>query len=108
MKITVRHSDGNPGKRPAILVETLLQRVLAPFLKSIDSIEVTLEPPARGSEEQIEVRCYFTVKLLPDGCIQADASDCDDILAIYRTAEKVKFYLDQRLRSAKKRYGPEK
>jgi len=45
----------------------------------------------------------MTVKLLSDGSVQADASDCEDILAVYRTADKVKFFLEQRFKSAKKR-----
>ena len=81
--------------------EKLLQRVLEPYTRRIDSIEVKLEASA-GAAGRSDYRCTLTVKLLPVGSVQAEAGDFDDILAIYRAADKVNFLLEQRLRPAKK------
>ena len=102
MKIMVRHPDRASDGRLAIHAEKLLRRVLDCYCSLIEFVEVRLEMPATVAGRP-DYRCTMTVKLLSDGSVQAEASDCEDILAVYRTADKVKFFLEQRLKSAKKR-----
>ena len=102
MRIKVRHPDENAESKLTIHAEKLLQRVLDPYNRRIDAIEVRLEAAA-GTAGRPVYRCTLTVKLLAEGSVQAEASDCGDILALYRAADKVNFLLEQRLRPAKKR-----
>lgn len=100
MKILVRHPDGDSGGRLALHAEKLLRRILDDSCLSIDLIEVKLKTAA-GAEGRSEYRCILTVKLLSHDSVQAEASDCADILAVYRAADKMKFLLNKRLKSAK-------
>ncbi len=102
MKILVRYPGGDSDGRLAIHAEKLLRRVLDCYGSSVELIEVNLKANA-GAEGRPEYRCTLTVKLLSDSSFQAEASECEDILAVYRAADKVKFLLEQRLKSAKKR-----
>lgn len=102
MKIIVRHPDGDSAGRLGIHAEKLLRRILDCSCLSIELIEVKLKTFA-GAGGRPDYSCTLTVKLLSDGFVQAEASDREDILAVYRAADKVKFILDQRLKSVKKR-----
>lgn len=104
MKILVRHPDGDSSGRLALHAEKLLRRILDESCLSIGLIEVKLQT-ATGAEGRPEYRCTLTVKLLSDDAVRAEASDCADILAVYRAADKVKFLLNKRLASSKKRQG---
>lgn len=104
MKILVRHPEGDSSGRLALHAEKLLQRILDEACLSIELIEVKLKTAA-DAEGKPEYRCTLTVKLLSDDAVQAEASDCADILAVYRAADKVKFLLNKRLTSSKKAQG---
>jgi len=100
MKIIVRHPDGDSGDRLAMHAEKLLLRILDNSCLSIDLVEVKLKPYA-GVEGRIDYRCTLTAKLLSDNSVQAEASECEKILAVYRAAHKLKFLLGKRLMFAK-------
>jgi hypothetical protein len=102
MKILVRRPDGDPAGRLATHAEKLLTRMLDSSCLSIDLIEVNLKMAA-GAGERPEYCCTLKAKLLSDDFVQASASDCEAILAVYRAADRVKFLLEQRLKTAKKR-----
>jgi hypothetical protein len=104
MKILVRHPEGDSSGRLALHAEKLLRRLLGDSCLSIDLIEVKLKTAA-GAEGKPEYRCALTVKPLSDDAVQAEASDCADILAVYRAADKVKILLNKRLKSSKKVQG---
>lgn len=101
MKIFVRQPDGDSGGRLAVHAEKLLQRVLDGLFFAIDQIEVKLKADV-GADGLQAYRCTLTVKLLSNDSVQAEASDSEDILAVYRAVDKVKVLLDQRLKSGKK------
>lgn len=101
MKIIVRHPDGDSCDRLAMHAEKLLLRILDSSCLSIDLIEVKLKPYA-GVEGRTDYRCTLTAKLLSDNSVQAEASECEKILAVYRAAHKLKFLLEKRVNSAKK------
>ena len=101
MKILVRHPDGDSSGRLALHAEKLLRRILDGSCLSIDLIEVKLKT-VTGDEGRPVYHCTLTVKLISDSAVQAEASDCADILAVYRAADKVKFLLNKRNTSAKK------
>ncbi|MHB8843395.1 MAG: hypothetical protein ACYC7L_01490 [Nitrospirota bacterium] len=102
MKILVRHPEGVSAGRLAAHAEKLLRRVLDGSCLSIDLIEVNLKTSA-GAGERPEYCCTLKAKMLSDDSIQAEASDCEAILAVYRAADRVKFLLEQRVKSANNR-----
>jgi len=100
MKILVRRPDGDSGDSLAMHAEKLLLRILDNSCRSIDRIEVKLKQSA-GAEGRIDYRCTLTAKLLSDNSVQAEASEGEKILAVYRAAHKLKFLLEKRLMFAK-------
>ena len=101
MKILVRRPDGDSGDRLAMHAEKLLLRILDNSCLSIDLIEVKLKQSA-GAEGRIDYRCTLSAKLLSDYSVQAEASECEKILAVYRAAHKLKFLLEKQCKPAKK------
>jgi len=100
MKVLVRHSDDGSSDRLAMHAEKLLLRILDSFCLSIELVEVKLKPSA-GVEGRLDYRCTLTAKLPSDNAVQAEASECEKILAVYRAAHKLKFLLEKRLTSDK-------
>lgn len=100
MKILVRLPETAADGRLATHAEKLLRRVLACYSPAVDLVEVRLKTAASAAGRP-DSRCRLTVRLLAGGSVQAEASDCEDILAVYRAADKLKFLLEQRLKSVK-------
>lgn len=101
MKIIVRHPECDSRDRLAMHAEKLLLRILDSSCLSIDLIEVKLKPYA-GAEGRLDYRCTLTAKLLSNDAVQTEASEGEKILAVYRAAHKLKFLLEERLKSEKK------
>jgi hypothetical protein len=101
MNIIVRHPDGNSGDRLAIHAEKLLLRILDSSCLSIDHIEVKLKQSA-GVEGRMDCHCTLTAKLLSDNVVRAEASESEKILAVYRSAHKLRFLLEKRFKPVKK------
>lgn len=95
MKILVRRHERGSDNRLAMHCERLLMRILGEYSPEIDAIDVYMEPYTE-MDGQMKYRCMLTARLLSGGSVQACVADCEEILGVYRAAEKMKFCIAHR------------